>query len=140
MIIKKKSIRSLLYRSFEEKLKPQEEARLKRALADSPDLRAEKEEMLKLRRLLEERHEFNFSPDFEEKVLSRWRQEKTSHEKMLSFEEQLSSFFVKLAYVGTAVVVVLLIINFILGDALSSEEILFASDSVYESLLHLPFF
>lgn len=140
MIIKKKSIRTLLYRSFEEKLKPKEEARLRRALADSPELRAEKEEIIRLRQFLEERDKFNFSPHFDEKVLTKWRQEKERLEKTLSFEEQLSSIFVKLAYIGTAVAVVLVIINVILGDVLSSEEIFFASDSLYETLLHLPFF
>jgi hypothetical protein len=72
--------------------------------------------------------------------MRRWREEASREGRARSFDEYLSSFFLKLAYIGTAVALLLVIINFILGDVLSSEEILFASDSVYETLLNLPFF
>ena len=64
-------IRELLYRSFDETLKPEDSKVLEHALANSDDLLKEKEEIAALRNQVYESKTEQFKPFFAERVLKR---------------------------------------------------------------------
>lgn len=137
---REKSIRELLYRSFEEKLKPEEKARLEKALVESEKWKKEYQQVKEFRELISQAEDIQFSPSFSDKVLERWAQLKRISLPNGLLADYLAHFFIKIVYIGGAAIVVVLVVNLLIGDILSSEEILLASDSIYETLLHLPLF
>jgi len=136
----KNSIRRLLYRSFDGELNPEEKTRLEQALEESKELKEDYNAIKEIRETLVQADDLQFSPAFPDKVLARWagRQQMAAYSNL--FSEYLARLFLKVVYLGGAAIVLLLIINILIGDVLSSEEILFTSDSVYETMLHLPLF
>jgi len=121
-------------------LNPEEKTRLEQALEESKELKEEYSAIKEIRETLVQADDLQFSPAFPDKVLARWagRQQMAAYSNL--FSEYLARLFLKVVYLGGAAIVLLLIINILIGDVLSSEEILFTSDSVCETILHLPLF
>lgn len=135
-----KKILKLLYRSFDDNLNEKERKQLDEALKVSKELRKEREQILAQRQALAESSAASFEPLFPERVMSRidsLGQKKNGFE---SFYDTLLFMFQRLAIVGAAILLILLIYNLQTGDILSSEEILYASDFTFEKILNLPLF
>ena len=65
------NIKELLYRSFDEKLTPQDIDELKRVLAESQELREEKEAIETLRKKIAASGSKSFSTSFADRVMER---------------------------------------------------------------------
>ena len=135
-----KKILKLLYRSFDDELNPEDKKNLDQALTRSPELRKEKERILAQRRALAESPKPSFKALFPERVMNRIKtldQEKNGFE---SFYETLLLMFRRFAIAGAALLLLLLIYNLQTGDALSTDEIFYASDAAIEKMIDLPLF
>lgn len=135
-----KKILKLLYRSFDDKLNPEETERLDRALKESEALRKEKEQIFAQRNALAESSSPSFKPFFPERVMGRIESLQDKKNGFESFYETLLLIFRRFAIVGAAILLLLFIYNLQSGDILSSEEIMFASDITFEEILDLPLF
>ena len=135
-----KKILKLLYRSFDNKLGEKEKKRLQEALHKSDALRKEKERILIQRQALAESPKPAFKPDFAERVIGRIESLGEKKNGLETFYEILLAMFRRLALVGAAILLILLIYNFRTGDALSSDDIFYASDAAVEDIIDLPLF
>ena len=135
-----KKILKLLYRSFDEELGEKEQKYLEEALKKSDFLRKEKERILAQRRAIAESPTPVFNPDFAERVMSRIESLKEKKNGFETFYETLLFIFRRLAYAGAAILLILLIYNLRTGDALSADEIFYASDVTIEEIGDFPIF
>lgn len=136
---KRKTLMKLLYRSFDTDLTPEESACLDRELKASETFRREKEAVEKIRKALATGKRPGFKPDFSERVLNRIQQPSGGN----GLEQLYRSFrqvFSRLALAGTVLLLILLLYNIHLGDNLSTEEVLYASDSTVQEIMHVPLF
>jgi hypothetical protein len=137
---KNKKILPLLYRSFDTKLKEKEKRLLEKALAESEDLRREKELIQKQRRSLAEKTAQSFRPLFAERVMAHIAGIEKEAGSTESFYEALKVTFRRFAIAGAVVVLALLFFNLFMGDVLPRDEVFFASDIVLEEIINLPLF
>jgi hypothetical protein len=135
-----KKILNLLYRSFDDELNPEEKEQLIEALKGSDELRKEKEQILAQRQALAASSAPSFKPFFPERVMSRIESLKKKKNGFESFHETLLLMFRRFAFLGFAILLLLLIYNLQTGDILSTEDIMFASDFTFEEILNLPLF
>jgi anti-sigma factor RsiW len=110
-------ILELLYRSFDGELDPGERAELEAALAGSPELRRERDELLAMRGKVASSASGSFGPFFAERVMRNIREEREG--EGARFFESLQYAFRRVALVAAAVVAFLLIYNMNQGGSLS---------------------
>jgi anti-sigma factor RsiW len=135
-----KKMLNLLYRSFDDELDPDKRKRLDQALKESEELRKEKVRIQEQRQALAESSKPSFKALFPERVMNRIKtlgQEKNGFE---SFYQTLLLMFRRFAVIGAAILLLLLVYNLQTGDALSTDEIFYASDAAIEKMIDLPFF
>ena len=130
----------LLYRSFDDELNPNEREKLDHALKRSEELRKEKERILAQRQALAASAASSFKPFFAERVMSKIESLDRKKNGLESFYETLLFMFRRLAIIGAAIGLLLLIYNLQTGDVLSADDILYASDFTFEKILNLPLF
>nr|NQU89527.1 hypothetical protein [Bacteroidota bacterium] len=118
----------LLKKSFDTELSPDERKILKSALDSSPELRKEKEGLIKIRSLLSG-HDYTFSPDFTEKVMNGIVQdEHTDLSKTIVFA------FNRIALPGLAAAIILLLFT-ILGNSTSLLDAILGVESLQPEYL-----
>ncbi len=135
-----KKILKLLYRSFDDELGEKEKNRLQEALYKSDALRKEKERILIQRQALAEIPKPAFRPHFAERVMGRIESLGKKNNGLETFYEILLFMFRRLALIGAGILLILLIYNFRTGDALSSDDIFYASDAAVEDIIGWPLF
>jgi len=133
-------ILKLLYRSFDDELNEKEREQLEKAMKESKELQKEKERILAQRQALAESSSPSFKPLFAERVMNRIETLAQKNNGFESFYETLLLMFRRFAIIGAAILLVLLIYNLRTGDALSTDEIFYASDVAIEKMIDLPLF
>ncbi len=117
----KQEIMDLLYRSFDQELRPEEEKILSAALAASPALRQEKAKIVQMRSLLRNETTPSFQPFFAARVMRRIANRESRGEDF--FGSLLWSF--RFVAAGAALVVGLLMTQNLVGsDNLSMSTLL----------------
>jgi anti-sigma factor RsiW len=109
----------MLYRSFDGELDPDERAELESALASSPDLRRERDELLAMRGRVASSAAGSFRPFFAERVMRNIREELEGEAEGARFFESLQHAFRRVALVAAALVAFLLIYNMNQGGSVS---------------------
>jgi hypothetical protein len=135
-----KKILKLLYRSFDDELNETETRRLEEALGQSDELRREKDRILAQRQAIAESPKPSFKPFFAERVMSRIASLNAKKNGLEAFYETLLVIFRRLALVGAAILIILLLVNLRTGDALSTDEIYYTSDAAIEEIADFPLF
>jgi anti-sigma factor RsiW len=133
-------ILKLLYRSFDDELNEKEREQLEKAMKESKELQKEKERILAQRQALAESSSPSFKPLFAERVMNRIETLGQKNNGFESFYETLLLMFRRFAIIGAAILLILLIYNLRTGDALSTDEIFYASDVAIEKMIDLPLF
>ncbi|MBD3413911.1 MAG: hypothetical protein GF421_05720 [Candidatus Aminicenantes bacterium] len=82
----------------------------------------------------------SFSPDFADRVIHRIREQEKHERTLLDFYDSLKFVFRKVAVIGAIMLLALISYNLIIGDSFSEEEMIYASETVYSELEHLPLF
>jgi len=108
-------ILELLYRSFDKELNPNEQHQLEKALADSKELREEKERIANMRTMISDSGEHKFHPFFAEKVMRRIRAEQTQE----NFLDSLVHVFRPVAIAATVVLIALMSYNVLKSNDVS---------------------
>jgi hypothetical protein len=135
-----KKILKLLYRSFDDDLDRKEKDQLEKALQKSDMLRNEREKILVQRQALAESPKPTFKAYFAERVMSRIESRGEKKNGLETFYKTLLATFRRLALAGAAILLLLLIYNLRIGDALSSDEIFYSSDVAIEEISDFPLF
>jgi len=112
-------IRELLYRSLDGELSPDEKKDLDAALAGSPGLRREREDLLTMRGLVKDSGARSFGPFFAARVMNTIRSEREEGPAGARFFESLLHAFRRVALVGAAIAAFLLIYNINQGGSIS---------------------
>lgn len=133
-------IRDLLYRSLDDELRLEERRILDKALKESEELRHEWEQIKAQRLAITESSPASFGILFPERVMSRIESLGQKKNGFESFYDTLLLVFRRFAIIGAAILLLLLIYNFKAGDALSTDEIFYASDAAIEKIIDLPLF
>ncbi len=115
-------INNLLLRSFDEDLKPGEKEKLEMALADSDELRKERDKLLNLRKLVSSAS-YSFDPGFKDKVMKRVEGEKGSILLRPDFNLALYSGFKKLAITGVAAIILMLLSIYITEGSFTGNDL-----------------
>lgn len=136
---KKNKILELLYRSFDTDLEDKEQKQLEEALKNSEELRKEKEQILSQRQALSDSAVKSFSPFFPERVINRINS-LSEKKDLVTIYESLKVVFRRFAVVGAVIMIALISYNLITGDSLSTDEVFYASDTVFEEILDSPLF
>ena len=131
-------ILELLYRSMDGELTQEETADLESALASSPELRREREELLALRGLVSTSAARSFGPFFPERVMKTIRSARETDAAGERFSESLRYAFRRVALVAAAVAVFLLIYNFNQGGGMSVASIFGTREASIEDVLTAP--
>lgn len=133
-----KRILELLYRSLDGDLTRDERTTLEAALADSPELRKEREELLALRGHLKAGAAESFGPFFAERVMGAIRSAREEDIGGARFMESLRYAFARVALVAAAVAAFLLIYNLNQGGGMSIAAALGGRDTSIEEVLTAP--
>jgi len=112
-------IRELLYRSLDGELSPDEKKDLDAALAGSQELRRERDDLLMMRGLAKDGAAPSFGPFFAQRVMNTIRSEREEEAAGARFFESLLHTFRRVALVGAAIAVFLLIYNINQGGSVS---------------------
>lgn len=135
-----KKLIKLLYRSFDDDLKPKEQKQLAEALEKSQELQKEKERIAAQRLILSENAPPSFQPFFAERVMAHLASAEKRGNGLTAWYNAFKAIFLRFALVGLIIMVILVTYNLSIDDSLSSEEIFFTSDVTYEELQQLPLF
>jgi len=134
-----KKIRTLLYRSFDGELKEKERKFLEKTLESSEELRRKKEDISHLRQAVADSTVKSFKPFFAERLMKRIVSAENKKEDFLeNFYLSLKPIFKRLALVCSVIMLVLILYNLKIGDALSSEEVFYASEAAIEEIVQAP--
>ena len=114
-----KKIVHLLYKSFDVALSDLEQKILNRALADSLELRLEKERINKIRNRAARSAAVSFKPFFAERVMQQIKSAKERIEHASDFFESLVYMFRRVALVGVLVSLLILSYNLIRSENFS---------------------
>ena len=114
-----KKQRDLLYRSFDDDLTPEAEAQLKQALAESKNLRREKERIAALRQAVSSKAARSFGPHFADRVMQRIGQRTKKETGLETYFDALFSVFRPVVVGAIVLIIVLLSYNIIRSDRLS---------------------
>lgn len=131
-------ILELLYRSFEEELTGAEKGELRHALDESEDLRRERERIEAMRNMVSASGTDAFKPFFPERVMRRLAELRERRNGLWTLQEWLSRVFRRVAVVGAAVAVGLVVLNLVRADAVSLAAAFGVSEIPIEEVLELP--
>jgi len=106
------NIKKLLYESFDRKLKAEESLKLDSALKQSAGLMNEKESISRLREVVSQNGQKEFSPDFEYNLMRRINMPAEKKNYQYIFFDYLSSVFRKTAFAAIIIIVLTLTYNF----------------------------
>jgi anti-sigma factor RsiW len=115
----KKKILELLYLSFDGRLSDEEQRLLKEALAQSPRLREQKERIEMLRKTIGQQAIRSFRPFFAERVMQAVAAARKTRNGLQRFSDSLQLAFRRVALVGAAAIVFLLVFNVVRTGDLS---------------------
>lgn len=127
----------LLLRSLDESLSEQEQAQLDAGLAQSAELRAEKEQLLALRATLEGQADaYQFKPFFAGRVMEKIRLEKNPPVQAanVDFINALVLSFQRLAVPSFALICIMLAYTYFTADSLTLQAVMGISDVAPEDL------
>jgi hypothetical protein len=132
--------KSLLYRSFEQELSPEEKENLEQALSRTEELRREKETIIQLRRTIREGKVDSFRPFFADRVLNRI-QAYSKGRNDESFFDSLFMIFRPVAIAAVILIIMVTVYNITTSGQLSLESVLAVPevtlDDAYSSSLAL---
>jgi hypothetical protein len=131
-------ILELLYRSFDEDLTGSEARELRDALAASETLRREKDRVEAIRRTVSATARDTFKPFFAERVMRRLAAMRENRNGIWTLQEWLSRVFRRVAIVGAAVAVGLVVLNLVQADGISLAAAFGFSEVPIEEMLELP--
>ncbi len=115
----------LLYRSFDDRLSPDEQQELDAALAASEELQKEKERISALRSAVSSSGSASFEPFFADRVIQRIHSEKNQQSNGVeNFFESLLWAFRRIAIAGAVAVILLFAANLSQGKELSLDSAL----------------
>jgi len=134
-----KRIKKLLYRSFDDRLKPKEQAMLNQALEDSLELQSEMRDIKAQRETITKAAVLTFKPFFVENVMEKVNgiAGKPNGLAFQLFYESLVSVFRRFAMAGTVISIVFFIYNLGIGDVLPFEEAITMSDLTIREILSI---
>lgn len=112
-------IKEILLKSFDAELTPQEQKLLDEALQNSAELRQEKRELEQMRNLLTGQ-EASFESGFADRVMDRLQTEKVTSSKTI----EMYSIFKRVAMVGIAAIIALLITIYYIDGSLTLDAVL----------------
>jgi anti-sigma factor RsiW len=134
-----KKASELLYRSFDGELSKQERRQLKDALADSPELREERERIAAMRDSIASSAARSFRPFFAERVMHRITSLGKARNGAQQFLESLQFVFRRVAVVGATAILVLVAYNFIRSGEISVAGAFGLPQGTLEEILESPF-
>jgi hypothetical protein len=134
----KERILELLYRSFEENLTAQEDQELREALEESEALRDEKTWIEAMRKIVSSSGTDSFKPFFAQRVMARLTELRAGRNGIWTLQEWLPRVFRRVALVGAAVAVGIVVVNFVQADAISLAAALGIGEVPIEEILELP--
>ena len=117
------NVKELLMRSFDQELTPQEKEALERALESSEELRQEKDDIEKMRKLISLSSP-SFSDSFIENTMNRVKNEQDENPQL----SQFISIFKRIAISGAAAIVALLISIYFIDGSLATDAIFGIAD------------
>lgn len=129
----------LLYRSLDGKLSGEEQRQLEEALADSPELRKEKERIMAIRSAISASAARSFRPFFAERVMRRITSAGEKRRSAEVFFESLQYAFRRVAVVGAMVIVILAAYNFLKTGDVSVAGVFGMPQETLEEVLESPF-
>jgi anti-sigma factor RsiW len=135
-----KRILKLLYRSLDAPLKKKQEERLRRALAESTELRRRQAEITALRGALADGSPRSFRPGFADRALERIRSARESPDRLEALARAYAVAFRRIVIAGLIVLAVLVSYNLASGDLLPRDAIFYASNLAVGRLLRVPMF
>ena len=119
-----KKIKKILYLSFDTDLTAEEKKLLEDVLAESEELRKEKEQLGGMRKAIASEQKENFKPFFADRVMQRIDSLDNPVEKSEQFFASLLSLFRPVAVIGATVVFILTAFNVYQGRDLSLSSIM----------------
>ena len=111
-----KKILELLYRSFDDVLKPEEQKQLEKALVESVKLQEEKVRIAQLRTTISDSAAKSFKPFFAEKVIRKIKEQEGVQE---TFFESLMYVFRPVAIAAVVLLITLVSYNLVKSDNIS---------------------
>lgn len=120
-------IKQLLYDSFERQLSSNEQDLLDKALADSSELQAAREDIIEMRKRLSDLKEQKFESFFADRVMSKIR-EIPEQNGSNEFFENIALFFKPVAITATVIIIIVASLNLMQGDQISLESVIAAPD------------
>jgi hypothetical protein len=133
-----KGILKLLYRSFEEDLRPVEKTRLSGALEESKELRRLKNEIVFLRRAVGEGAARSFRPGFSDRVMARVEAPPPAENGAEQLSRAFQWVFRRFVVVALLVLTVLITYNLIHTKGISAGDVYYISDVSFGKILPLP--
>lgn len=130
----------LLYRSFDSELTKKQKRRLEAALADSKELRRERDRILDLRKAIAAGSRRGFRPGFADRTLARARSARPTPGGADLLFESFKGVFRRIAAVSVLLLIALAAYSLTHRDLLPREAIYYASDVVFGRILQLPVF
>lgn len=131
-------ILGLLYRSLDEELTADDGRELREALAASEALRHEKGRIEAMRKMVSASGKETFKPFFAERVMRRVIELREGSNGVRTLQEWLSRVFRRVAIVGAAVAVGLVVLNLVQADGVSLAAAFGISEVPIEEILELP--
>ena len=128
----------LLIKSLDWELAPAEQSELESALAASPELRRERDELLSIRELIGAGSARRFGPFFAERVMNTIRSARREQAVGMPFFELLQYMFRRVAIVAAMVVAILLVYNLNQGGSVSIASAFGAKETSIEEVLAAP--
>ena len=135
-----KRILKLLYRSLDSPLNKRQEDRLNRALAGSPELRRQRDEIIAMRQALADGAGRSFRPGFADRTIRRLRSGPEREDSLAALVRAYAGAFKPVAIAGLVILAVLVSYNLANRDLMPRDAILYASDLAVEKLLRVPVF
>ncbi len=132
----RRDFRKTLFRSFEPGWPERRRRRLERALARSPELRAEREKTGALRRAVADSGVPGFRPGFADRVLARLASCPAAAIDVAGLA--FRAIFDRFALVAGIVTIILVLFNLLGGALIPSHEIPYASSLTITRLLKTP--
>ena len=106
------NIKKLLYENFDRKLKAEESIKLDSVLKQSAELMNEKESISRLREIVSQNGQREFSPEFEYNLMRKINMPAEKKNYQYVFFDYLSSVFRKTAFAAIIIIILTLTYNF----------------------------
>lgn len=133
-------IRNFLYRSFDGKLRKEDQNLLEEALSRSPNLSREKRQIEIMRKRLVLQTHFSFRERFADRVMVQIKLLKTMDVGAL-FHESVFQFFRPMAIAATILIIAMISYNLVKSDRVSWEDVMVVPEvtieDAYDPLLAL---